>query len=636
MKVLKKDNNLKKLFLINSHKNKGYKFVTKIFDYSLFKNQKKKIIFLKNTYENHFIKKSLFGIKYANEFSDQGQGKENNKNESNIKINNQSNVEEINSFSNVDGKHITRNSFNYNDIDKDEIKFSENPYLTKQDIIKSDKLEKEKYNLSVNLYMEKMENRHMENLDVYELLDIISKMLKAENHDPNLWYKLLNQFNELLCNHQVTKKDILNFLELLNFFKPKILEKKILPKEFTHIGSQILFSKRHEEEYYKLTQPKDIFGQFALHLKKNLNSNVFAKFFDLKSKFENRENLEENIDDLLGLYSTLFKNIEQKIVDDIAIGRAPYSYNDSVTFIKSFACAQEGSNMLYELLMRKIIKHFNDLTLEDLEIILNYLPHELYNNKEFSLENANTEEKYVEMGRTKSVSEFYSNVYEKVIRLIPQAHNDLFLNLFQGCLRIKFIDVDVIGNFLLDFDRRLAENIVIEKEEGNSLKKHEISKINKKFVLDFLQILTYFIRNDVEEKFVELIEFEILWNSLLENFFIKNFENFCLKEICTIFWMIYHFRSVTNEKIKFFEDPIKKILVGYINDPKSEIDTMGYETNVRYYDNYKIDPYDVEALKFFIESNKNYKGELLNLFQKTLKCISLENTHPISRSLFKF
>ncbi len=580
-------------------------------------------MYFQKTFKNNLVKISSFNIKYAN----------------NDII--------------TDKNYLNPKSIYSHDLAEDEIKLINNPYLNKSDIIKQDKQQKEKYNQTVSIYLENLDNHKMENLEIHDILDIISKMLNSENHNPDLWYKLLNQFNELLCSHRIGKKDIINFLELLNFFKPKILEKKILPKETTQIGSQILFSKKHEEEYYKLTQPRDIFGQFALHLKKNLNSNVVSKMFDSKPKFENRENINENLDDLIGLYSTLFKNIEQKIVDDIRCGRANYTYKDSVTLIKSFSCAQEGSNMFYELQMRKVIKHFNELDLEDIEIILNYLPHELYDNKEFSLgsinenivdkennekenNNINSEEKYVEMGRTKSVSEFYKNAYERVLELIPQADNSLFLNLFQGCLKIKFVDVDIIGAFLLEFDKRLNADVKKEKDEENSNLRKEKAGLNKKFVLDFLQILTYFIRNDFDEKFKEVIDFEILWKAIYDNFLLKNIENFTLKEISTIFWVMFHFNGVTVKKILFFEEKIKKILLGYINDPKSKIDTMGYETSLRYYDNYDIDPYDIDALKFFIEGNKNYKGDLLRLFAKAIKCIKLENTHPISRGLFNF
>jgi len=672
MNIANKKNLLNKTFKTFSDKNihiiTQYKFLNKSREILLNKVIFKRFHKLNNIFstknrvseseseKRNFImyKLSLRSIKYAIGNINQSNSEEDNNSCSNnsnkSKTYNNEKTEVFNTNDTKNNKTIIKN---YNDIvEEDEIKFTSNPYLNKQVLIQNDKKEKERFNHTVNNYLiKKLNHEHIEGLEVSEVLDLIAKMLEAENNNSDLWYKLLNQFNDLLCSHRVAKKDILNFLELLNFFKPKILEKKILPKDLTQIGSQIAFSKRHEEEYHKLTQPKDIFGQFALHLKKNLNSNVISKLFDLKPKFENRENIEENFDDLLGLYSTLFRNIEQKIIDDIAVGRVAYSHSDCVTLIKSFACAQEGTNMFYELLMRKIIKHFQELTLHDLEILLNYLPHELYDNKEFEVESSgnsssgNSEEKYVEMGRTKSVSEFYANVYDKVLENLTSADSQLFLNLFQGCLRIKFVDVDVIGAYLLEFDRRLdalikaEENTTYTQQENSSIKIERVvekSQGAKNFVLSFLQILTYFIRNDIEEKFVELIDFEILWKSIYENFIVRNIESFALKEISTIFWVMYHFRSVSSLKISLFEPSIKRILLGYINDPKANIDTMGYETHLRYYNNHNIDPYDIEALMFFVESNKAYKGELLGLFQKALRCINLENTHPISRGLFGF
>lgn len=571
------------------------------------KNTKKyssnKIISLKNTNKiKLFHKANSFGIKYSNE-----------------NLNN----------TNPEGEKQKTNKNFYNDI-YEEFTFKENPYLNKKEFIDSDAKEKANVSKSVNLYVEKYKEEHMDGLEINEILDLITKMLISNNQDTDLWYKILNQFNELLCDNSVSKKEIIIFLELLSHFKPKVLEKDILPKNVTQIESEILFSKKHEEEYFRLTAPKDIFGQFALNIKKNLTLNLFSKLFKMSDKFSNREDTSENIDDLLGLYMTLFRNIELKITDDIANGRVPYNHSECVTFIKSFSIAQEGTNMLFELLMRKVIKHFNELTLPELECILNYLPHELYNNKEF---NVDSEEKYVETGRTKSVSEFYENSYNKVLQGITEVSNELFLNLFQGCLKIKFVDIEVIGSFLLEFDNRVASYYDNLKEVNP---KENKSQDIKKFVLDFMQILTYFIRNDIEEIFLGSIDYDILWKSLYDSFLISNLNKFNLKEISTLFWTMYHFKSITNDKIKFFEKRIEEILQAYLKDPKSNIDDMGYETHLRYYDNYDIDEYDVEAIKFFIETNKEYKGDLINILKKTLECISLENTHPISRKLFNF
>jgi hypothetical protein len=84
-----------------------------------------------------------------------------------------------------------------------------------------------------------------------------------------------------------------------------------------------------------------------------------------------------------------------------------------------------------------------------------------------------------------------------------------------------------------------------------------------------------------------------------------------------------------------FEGKIRTKLLAYLNDPKSNIDNMGYESHKRYYDEYNIDQYDVEAIKYFL-STIQYKGPLKDIIKNTLESIELENTHPISRKTFHF
>jgi hypothetical protein len=108
-----------------------------------------------------------------------------------------------------------------------------------------------------------------------------------------------------------------------------------------------------------------------------------------------------------------------------------------------------------------------------------------------------------------------------------------------------------------------------------------------------------------------------------------------LKEFSTIFWIFHHLKFVDKSFVEGFEGEIKKILLSYINDPKVNIENMGYESSKRYYDNYGIDRYDLEALKYFIKSS-DYKGGLLEIINNALDCVKLENTHPISRKWFLF
>lgn len=483
----------------------------------------------------------------------------------------------------------------------------------KLDIIKNN----EKYNDSKYQSGYYFNEGMIENATLSEIMSIMKGLVKSKNENSDVWYRVINKFNDYLCNHQVSKRDAIDFLDVLDFFLPKILEKRVLPKDHNQIGSKISFNKRHEEEYLKTIAPKDLFTQFALHIKKHLKASIIVPLLKETVKYQNVEDVDEDLDDLIGLYEITFKNLELKVIDDIRNGRAEYSHQDCVDLIKSFSRAQEGTNMLYEVLMRKIAKHAHELSINEIEIIMNYLPHDLYNNEE-SKDIENTEN-VVEKGKTFEISEFYKIALDTIGKNIHSADDVLFISLWQGVLKMKFVELDLINTFLTNFDNRI-----------------NIKEKNKQFYFDFLQILTYFVKIEENQKYLNSLDFELIYKSIYETFIKKNLHSFNLKEIDTCFWIFHNFQEINLEKIKLYEPAIKDILLGYINDPKENIDNGGYETGLRYYSNYQIDPYDVEALSFFISENKEYKGELINLLKKTLKLIELENTHPISRKKFHF
>jgi hypothetical protein len=506
----------------------------------------------------------------------------------------------------------------------------------KEDVFdKRDIIDREFNKYDTNQYFAHFTDESIQSATLEQLILILKSMVKNKNTNFDTWYKAINKFNDYLCNHQASKADVIEFLEVLNFFQPKILEKKTVAKEFTQIGSEVAFSSKHEEEYNKLMAPKDVLLQFALFLKKNFKPRLLLEvvkesYNDSTKKFENRENIDEGLDDLLGMYDVLFRNIEMKTIDDIKNGRASYTYQDCLRLIACFSRASEGTNLLYEVLMRKISKHADKLEMPEIEIIINYLPHDLYNNKEIQKddfkymeketnEKKQDEEKYPETGRTPEISQFYKIILEKISNNVTNLNDEKFINFFQGILKIKFVDVDTISSFLNSFDLRVNKN---EKD--------------KKFFFDFLQLMAYFLKQEENKKFLSNFDMELLFKSIQDPFIKKYMGSFDLKEIATIFWVCYHLGIINVEKIKIFENTIKNILTGYINDPKSKIDSMGYESHIRYYNNYGIEPYDLESLNFFIRTEKNYKGELLNLMAKALKCIEVENTHPLSRKWFHF
>lgn len=461
----------------------------------------------------------------------------------------------------------------------------------------------------------------IDDFDFNQLITLMKSILERSETNPyyDKWYKILDKFNDMLCSHNINKSEMLQFLEVLNFFLPKVLEKKEVPSILTNTHAKIAISQKHQEEYYRIMAPRDAITAIALFFKKHVKRNVIQQLFTDKEKFEYSENTQETLTDLIGLYQIVFKNVELKILDDIQKGRAQYSTEDCVKFIQSFSRSQEGTNLLYELMMRKICKHLDLLTLSQIEIVLNYLPHDLYDNDELLNDNEGERGNVIEKGRTKEVTEFYNFAFKKISTELNKVNDELFMNLFQGILKIKFVSVDMIEIFLNNFDERIQQE-----------------KKNKKFYFDFMQILAYFLKIDENERYRKLINCDILWE-VIEDPFIKAYMNtFSLKEVTTIFWLCFHFGILTKEKINLFEKPIETILLTYINDPKSKMDTMGYETHRRYYDNYGIEQSDLEMIQYLLDKELKFPSTLLKLIKKALKCIELENTHPISRKWYHF
>jgi len=444
-------------------------------------------------------------------------------------------------------------------------------------------------------------------------------LVESSNKDPDIWFRVLNKLNDFLCEQYLSKSDIIEFLKALNHFQPKVLEKSNNLDRGLKEDSTNLFTKEHEEEYLRLRTPGDFFTQFTLFLKKHLKTQVIKHVLDEAVKMPNAKEATENWDDLLGVYDILFENFEKKVIDDIKNGRADYTHSDCIKLIQCFSRAETGTNLLYEVLMRKVAKFTDQLTIEEIEILLNYLPHDLYNEDGFTVNESFEDkvgDKYVENGKTFEIDVFYKQIFAILSYEIVNANDDLFINLWQGILKIKFVNISVINLFLKNFEARIKK---AEKEQ--------------KFFFDFLQIFAYFIKN--KEEYIEILEFQKLYNLLEEHFLKKYINRFSLKEIATIFWIFYHFKIVDKKVIDLFNPSIKNILLSYINDPKAKIESMGYESNLRYYDNYNIERHDLEALNYFIK-NSNYSGDLLNIMNKALKSIELENTHPISRKWFFF
>ena len=458
----------------------------------------------------------------------------------------------------------------------------------------------------------------IENCSVRDLIEIAKILIETENKNFETWFNVLNKFNSLICEHCVSKDECIEFIQILNHFQPKVLEKKLPPKN-NHTGTINLLSKRHEEEYFRARKPRDILFGFTLFLKQNLKSNVIRNLIEETVKFPNQEGTNTDIEDIINSYNILFDNIELKVIEDIRNGRADYTVLDCINLVQSFSRAEEGTNMLYETLMRKVSNHTKDLKLSQIEILMNYLPHDLYNEDanvvEEDIKNRK-DEKFVELGKTFKIDQFYNDCFLIICNNIGNCNDKLFINLWQGVIKTNFVSIETINTFLIQFEYRIVKD---EKE--------------KMFFFEFLQIFAYFIKAFPSK--LESFEIPVLFKAIEDVFINKYKQSFNLKQISTIFWIFHHLQFVDKKFVERFENEIKKILLSYINDPKLKIENMGYESSKRYYDIYEIEKYDLEALYYFIKSS-DYKGNLFQLINSALDCVNLENTHPISRKWFFF
>ena len=219
-------------------------------------------------------------------------------------------------YSNLSLFKLKKNQSSTKDNKQDEpeievdVKIKEDIY-DRRDVIDGDPTEKYRYNFNLN-------DKHFEYCTLEDLIATMKRMIKSKNENYNQWYKAIVKFNDFLCDHNISKAEIIDFLEILNFFRPKILEKKKIPDEIKNLGSQIAFSKKHEDEYFKLAGPRDVLTQFALFIKKNLKMNVINQLIKESPKFDNRETINEELEDVLGLYEILFRNIEMKVQSNTA------------------------------------------------------------------------------------------------------------------------------------------------------------------------------------------------------------------------------------------------------------------------------------------------------------------------------
>lgn len=326
----------------------------------------------------------------------------------------------------------------------------------------------------------------------------------------------------------------------------------------------------------------------------------------IKEKYAFTDKFAGNIEDCKENHRVLFRNIENKVVNDIRTGRVSYDGRDCLRILKSFSLAQVGTNMFYELLMRKITKE--NLTLNESLVLLNYLPHALYDN-----EVTRTEE-FVENGRTEEVDNLYKIIENQLKENHMKFDDKVFLESFQGLMKIKKPNYELVAAYLDEFEKRAI-----------------LWNFEQKIL--FIQILGYFCKR--EKSIFDKIEVgEVV--KVTEETIERN--KLSLKEISSLFWCYHHMSGLKEKIVESYYERIKRICVDYIKADKLEFDDLGYRSAIRYYDQHNIDPYDLEVILFFFEE-VGVKGKIKTICEEALEMAKIEDVHPTVRkenlSIFK-
>lgn len=451
------------------------------------------------------------------------------------------------------------------------------------------------------------------------------------------WSHSLKFVSNLIADKSINKDEILNFLAYLNFYQPKHVKRIVLEEILQNPYYSKTLNDAHQKEYFNLNKSNNPFIEWTLQLK-----DMFFSFKNqiLKETMDKEQkkiiNLEMSVNDLQEIYRIFFENVERKVIDDLRYGRTQYSFDDCILIIHAFGIAKEGTNLLYEVLMRKIskrfleeiivkeefssqdkdtnfyqnskeIKIFNDekdlkTKVELIEILTNFLPHDLYNEQlqqinesqnpnEFHMGRDSHDQNFIEEGITEEVNIFYNNLYKVIKLILPHLNTEQILNISQGALRIRNIDNELVKSILAEVLNKISNS---KSEE----------MITKEDIFKFIEIITYYIKR--ENKYEQFIS-DIIGNlPIIEKYFIEKYKStFNMKEIATIFWFYFHIEMIDENLIISFHHRIDELLNNFVTSLKKYIDNNEYNFDDNYKNSksnislHKIDRYDIEAMIYF-------------------------------------
>lgn len=403
------------------------------------------------------------------------------------------------------------------------------------------------------VYLEKYDNNQFDFRREFELNYYNYTLIEQKI----FWKKYINQIHFLLNEkNSIKKSQIFEILNLLNHFQPKFyFNLKLSTFPYKPFYSSSFDNINQQKEYFSFKKPNDFIFQTFYNIKYYFIQNSLK----LINYYKNNQNLKQNLnnqidfklDELLEDYIYIFKNFENKIIDDIKLGKTQYSFLDCIKLIQSFGLSKEGTYIFFDVLFKKIKNEIKDYLLNNdfeinikvIEIILNCFPHKYFNT-------AYKREKHMNF----ELIEFYSIIYNYITINISKYNIKDFLKLFQGYLRINYKNNDLLCLMVEYFNERIKISLNLNQFE---LIQNE-NILNKLHFIKYIEIIGYsFISKDLDNIYKKIF---ISQNQLLLlglNQFINSLN---LKDISTIFWFNYHLEILDEKIINMFDNQIKKLI----------------------------------------------------------------------------
>lgn len=158
------------------------------------------------------------------------------------------------------------------------------------------------------------------------------------------------------------------------------------------------------------TVPGDMANFVFQNLSKGFFKNLFTQFDE-----EQESKTKVSLYDVLANYIELYQNLEVRVNDMINQQSGLINPKEALDIMVSYSIAQEGTNTLYIKLIDIMLRREDPYTLVEVEMILNYFPHIIWNQ---------------EMDLTSMQERFYYPMIMLLKENLDKCDNRQFLSLF--------------------------------------------------------------------------------------------------------------------------------------------------------------------------------------------------------------